>query len=103
GLCETSLEAGVFRSSSEEFCMSSTILTRRSALLAAGALTLAPGLSASLAQAQEAPRLDVPYVPTPQQVVDRMLELAKVTKDDYLIDLGSGDGRIPVTAAKRYG
>ena len=83
--------------------MSSTILTRRSALMAAGALTLAPGLAASLAHAQDAPRLDVPYVPTPQQVVDRMLELAKVTKDDYLIDLGSGDGRIPVTAAKRYG
>lgn len=47
--------------------------------------------------------LDVPYVPTPQAVVDRMLELGGVTDKDYVIDLGSGDGRIPVTAAKRYG
>lgn len=48
-------------------------------------------------------RLDVPYVPTPQVVVDRMLELGKVDGDDYVIDLGSGDGRIAVTAASRYG
>lgn len=45
----------------------------------------------------------VPYVPTPQTVVDRMLAMAKVTARDYLIDLGSGDGRIVVTAAKKYG
>ncbi len=45
----------------------------------------------------------VPYVPTPQVVVDRMLQMAKVTPQDYLIDLGSGDGRIVVTAAKKYG
>lgn len=45
----------------------------------------------------------VPYVPTPQEVVDRMLELAKVGPHDYLIDLGSGDGRIVVTAARKYG
>ncbi len=47
--------------------------------------------------------LDVPYVPTPQPVVDKMLEMADVKKDDYVIDLGSGDGRIPVTAAQKYG
>ena len=46
-------------------------------------------------------RLDVPYVPTPQDVVDRMLDMAKLTKDDFHIDLGSGDGRIAVTSAKR--
>lgn len=46
-------------------------------------------------------RLDVPYVPTPQEVVDRMLDLANIGKDDFHIDLGSGDGRIVVTAAKR--
>ncbi len=46
---------------------------------------------------------DVHFVPTPQVVVDKMLELAKVTKDDLLYDLGCGDGRIVVTAAKRYG
>jgi hypothetical protein len=46
---------------------------------------------------------DVLYVPTPQEVVDKMLELARVTKDDLLYDLGCGDGRFVVTAAKRYG
>ena len=45
----------------------------------------------------------VPYVPTPQEVVERMLEIAKVGPQDYLIDLGSGDGRIVVTAAKKHG
>ena len=46
---------------------------------------------------------DVVFVPTPQAVVDKMLEMAKVGKGDVLYDLGSGDGRIPVTAAKRFG
>ena len=46
---------------------------------------------------------DVIYVPTPQPVVDRMLELAQVKKNDVVYDLGCGDGRIVVTAAKRYG
>ena len=46
---------------------------------------------------------DVIYVPTPQPVVDAMLELANVGPDDVLYDLGSGDGRIPITAAKRFG
>src|SRR5678816_4909888 len=45
----------------------------------------------------------VPYVPTPQEVVDRMLELAEVKKGDVLYDLGSGDGRIIIRAAKKYG
>ncbi len=48
-------------------------------------------------------RPDVHFVPTPQEVVDRMLELAEVTADDVVYDLGCGDGRIVVTAAKRYG
>ncbi|HEC02523.1 MAG TPA: methyltransferase domain-containing protein, partial [Phycisphaerales bacterium] len=46
---------------------------------------------------------DVIYVPTPEEVVDKMLEMAQVTKDDLLYDLGCGDGRIMVTAAKKYG
>lgn len=46
---------------------------------------------------------DVIFVPTPQETVDKMLELAEVKKDDLLYDLGCGDGRIVVTAAKRYG
>ena len=45
---------------------------------------------------------DVIYWPTPQEVVDKMLELAEVKKDDVVYDLGCGDARIPVTAAKRY-
>ncbi len=45
----------------------------------------------------------VEYVATPQDVVERMLELAKVTEDDVVCDLGCGDGRIVVTAAQRYG
>src|SRR5262249_12108752 len=46
---------------------------------------------------------DVIYVPTPQEVVEHMLELAKVKKGDVVYDLGCGDGRIVVTAAKKYG
>jgi tRNA G37 N-methylase Trm5 len=46
---------------------------------------------------------DVIYVPTPYEVVDEMLRLAGVKKGDVLYDLGSGDGRIPVTAAKKFG
>jgi len=45
----------------------------------------------------------IPFVPSPQIVVDRMLELAEVKKDDLIYDLGSGDGRILITAAKKYG
>lgn len=79
-------------------------LSRRGALLGAAALIASPAVARrAYAQAEPVPRLDVPFVPTPQQVVDKMLELAKIQKDDYLVDLGSGDGRIPVTAAQRYG
>jgi predicted RNA methylase len=46
---------------------------------------------------------DVIFVPTPQEVVEVMLKIAKVTKNDVVYDLGSGDGRIPITAAKTYG
>jgi cyclopropane fatty-acyl-phospholipid synthase-like methyltransferase len=44
-----------------------------------------------------------PYVPTPQDVVEKMLEMAQVTAKDTIFDLGCGDGRIVVTAAKKYG
>jgi len=50
----------------------------------------------------DAPHL-APYVPTPQEVVDKMLQLAEVKKTDVVYDLGCGDGRIPITAAKVYG
>lgn len=76
---------------------------RISSLLAM--LALVPALIAPSASAQSdtGPVLDVPYVPTPQNVVDKMLVLGKVSKKDIVYDLGSGDGRIVITAAKRYG
>jgi SAM-dependent methyltransferase len=46
---------------------------------------------------------EVPYVPTHEKIVAEMLKVAKVGKNDVLYDLGSGDGRIPITAAKRFG
>ena len=46
---------------------------------------------------------DVIFVPTPQEVVDAMLKMAKVSASDVVYDLGSGDGRTPITAAKTYG
>ena len=46
---------------------------------------------------------EIPFVPTPMEVVDRMLELAEVKKGDVVYDLGSGDGRIVIRAAKKYG
>jgi tRNA G37 N-methylase Trm5 len=58
------------------------------------------------AAAQQAGKLrdpDVIYVPTPQEVVEAMLTLAGVTGKDVVYDLGSGDGRIPITAAQKYG
>ena len=56
----------------------------------------------SLAAVQERD-LDVPYVPTPEEVVEAMLAMAEVNKDDVVYDLGCGDGRIVITAAKMYG
>ena len=47
--------------------------------------------------------MDVFYAPTPQEVVDAMLRAARVTRTDVIYDLGSGDGRIPITAAKEFG
>ncbi len=75
------------------------------------ALVLAAFVSAGCAQAQKAPSTyeptsgqegkDVVWVPTSQALVDKMLDLAGVTKDDFVMDLGSGDGRTVITAAKR--
>jgi SAM-dependent methyltransferase len=73
------------------------------ALLAAVAasVTIAAGPAAPQA-GQPSPNL-APYMATPQEVVDRMLQMADVTKTDVVYDLGSGDGRLVITAAKRYG
>ena len=74
-------------------------------VLTALALILGLTLTTVAQQATQTPLRtpDVIFVPTPQEVVDVMLKLAKVTKDDVVYDLGSGDGRIPITAAKVYG
>jgi len=79
---------------------------RRTLLLSAAAATgmMMFPFGRALAQAGAVtPPLDVPYVPTPQEVVDKMLDLAKVGKNDTLFDLGCGDGRIVVTAARERG
>ena len=77
---------------------------RRNLLLSVAATGLSLQFGRALAQPISIlPRLDVPYVPTPQPVVDKMLELARVGKNDMLFDLGCGDGRIVVTAAKSRG
>ena len=60
-------------------------------------------VSSPTALAQQQPESLAPYVPTPLDVVNRMLELAGVTKDDVVYDLGCGDGRIVITAAQRFG
>lgn len=83
------------------------IVMQRARIVAAALLWLA----AALAQAQPAAKeyepkpyqegKDVVWLPTPQQVVNKMLDLAKVTARDTVIDLGSGDGRTVITAAKR--
>lgn len=67
-------------------------------LLTASALILI-GFTRSRADFPE----EIPFVPTPMDVVDKMLELAEVKKGDVVYDLGSGDGRIVIRAAKKYG
>ncbi|MFN3889352.1 MAG: class I SAM-dependent methyltransferase [Beijerinckiaceae bacterium] len=91
----------------QAFARNGGLITRRGALAGAAAL-----FAAAPALAQE-PAKDVPplqaanpdwlYVPTPHDVVDKMLELGQVTKDDIVLDLGCGDGRIPIAAAKKFG
>jgi len=73
--------------------------------LGALAAILAALLSTSLAQpaAQTTPGLDIHYVPTPMDVVDAMLNVAAVSGSDVVYDLGSGDGRIVIEAARRFG
>lgn len=68
-----------------------------------GGITMVIGGMFALPAAAQEGRGDVVYVPTPQIVVDTMLEMVKVSSRDYLIDLGSGDGRIVITAASKFG
>ena len=76
------------------------LLVRRRVLIALGALPLA--LLAAATEDIEQRRTGGPYVPTPQVVVDEMLRIARVGKDDFVVDLGSGDGVIVLTAARRF-
>lgn len=73
------------------------------ALTLATVVAGAPGAALAQDAAVATRRPDVIYVPTPEEVVEAMLQVAKVTKNDIVYDLGTGDGRIPVTAAKKYG
>jgi len=79
---------------------------RRSFLLMLGLSLVTVSVSAQTAAPTFKPEVgqagkDVVWVPTPQVLVDKMLDMAKVTPQDYVIDLGSGDGRTVITAAKR--
>src|SRR5688572_18230928 len=77
-------------------------MTLRNCILSLAIVALAAGPAAAQQQAPlRSP--DVIFVPTPQEVVDVMLKIAKVTKNDVVYDLGSGDGRIPITAARTHG
>ena len=81
-------------------------MLRRVAMLAAAAAAAVSVPIVSPAGAARQPTQEeslAPYVPTPYDVVNRMLELAEVTRDDVVYDLGCGDGRIVITAAERFG
>ncbi|MGE5791390.1 MAG: SAM-dependent methyltransferase [Bacteroidota bacterium] len=75
-----------------------TFLAPRPRLLLAASAVLSAASGAAVAQVDAGP-----YVPSPSVIVDEMLKLGAIRADDYLIDLGSGDGRIPITAAQRFG
>ena len=80
-------------------CMSGMVLV----WLAGGLVLAAEERSATAKKAADTKAADVVYVPTPHDVVSKMLELAGVKKGDVVYDLGCGDGRIVVAAAKRFG
>jgi SAM-dependent methyltransferase len=79
---------------------SARFLGRFGTLLSVLVLTMAASAPSFAAQWEEGK--DVPFVPTPPQVVDAMLKLAEVKGSDFVIDLGCGDGRIVVAAAKKF-
>lgn len=86
----------LFRTVALPFALSASLLSAcfaQSGLTPTAPETYAPSVGQS--------GKDVVWVPTPQALVDRMLDMAGLTKDDYVIDLGSGDGRTVITAAKR--
>ena len=85
-----------------------TLISLAAGLLLSSALLCAPSSQSYAAEPEipvSMPDLgpEVPFVPTPDEVVKKMLDLATVSKNDVVYDLGSGDGRIPITAAQKYG
>jgi SAM-dependent methyltransferase len=71
--------------------------------LASGCRSLAQNRVNSVASPYAVAELDVPFITSPDSVVAAILTIAQVSDKDFVLDLGSGDGRIPITAAKRYG
>lgn len=86
------------RSSTAHSCLSA--YPKRGCAIAAAVLTSI--LAGSAGRPISAQNL-APYIPTPEDVVERMLAFAKVARDDVVYDLGCGDGRIPIAAARKYG
>jgi ribosomal protein L11 methylase PrmA len=80
--------------------MRNRLLAAALSIVVVGLLDISPALAQTVAPSR---RPDVIYVPTPEPVVEAMLQVANVTKNDVVYDLGCGDGRIPVTAARKYG
>src|SRR3954451_13198828 len=74
----------------------------RNVIVVVACLTAVGACASASAIDDQRPTL-APYIPTPQDVVDRMLEVAQVTNKDTVFDLGCGDGRIVITAAKKFG
>lgn len=86
--------------------MKANAVVTKCALALSGLLLLAPWQMAGASEAEPtrpARKLDVWYVPTPHEVVDRMLDEAKIRPTDVVYDLGCGDGRMVIAAAKRFG
>src|SRR4029450_12173134 len=76
--------------------------TRKRGVIVAALVMISAACTSVAAVDDQRPTL-APYIPTPQDVVDRMLEVAQVTNKDTVFDLGCGDGRIVITAAKKFG
>ncbi len=84
------------------FCVPAAALTTVGVLVFSAVAGTAPAVPTATTAPLPAQKL-APYAPTPQDVVERMLEVAQVTKADVVYDLGCGDGRLVITAAKKYG
>ncbi|HEX2648937.1 MAG TPA: class I SAM-dependent methyltransferase [Burkholderiales bacterium] len=82
--------------------MKNTVLATAFALVSASAAAQQPQQKPYEPHVGQAGK-DVIWVPTPDEVVERMLRMAQVTKDDYVVDLGAGDGKIAIMAAKKFG